>query len=223
MNSAISDSQNVHGGRSLYLRFGKRVFDVLLSAAGLLVLSPVIASCALLVKMSSPGPVVFSQTRVGLNRQTFKLYKFRSMYTDRNGVGITVSGDPRVTAIGRHLRRTKLDEILQLWNVLKGDMSLVGPRPEIPSYVAKYNDRQKSVLSVRPGITDYASILYRNEEELLASSEDPQRFYEEVVMPHKVDLGLLYVSNASLRTDLKLILQTLSIVPPGRKSAEGSV
>jgi lipopolysaccharide/colanic/teichoic acid biosynthesis glycosyltransferase len=188
----------------------KRPFDLLASAIGLVFLSPLFALIALLIRLSSPGPIFYRARRVGRCGREFTLYKFRSMVAnaDRQGPGITTAGDPRVTPIGRVLRRTKLDELPQLWNVLRGDMSLVGPRPEDPRYVALYTPEQRRVLDVRPGITSLASIEYRHEEAVLRGPDWEQRYIREV-MPAKLTIDLRYVQQATLFTDLLIILRTL--------------
>jgi lipopolysaccharide/colanic/teichoic acid biosynthesis glycosyltransferase len=195
--------------RSIYQRTGKRVFDVAASGAGLAALWPLLALCALLVRLSSRGPIFYRQLRVGRGGVPFCMLKFRSMRTTAEpGRQITISGDTRVTTAGRFLRASKLDELPQLWNVFTGDMSLVGPRPEVPSYVASYTAEQRRVLEVRPGITDPASIAYRHEESVLATSNDPECFYREVVMPDKLLLNLKYLQAISFRNDLQLLLGT---------------
>ena len=188
----------------------KRLFDLLASAAGLLVLSPLFLLLALWVKSDSPGPVFYRQTRVGRGNRDFRLFKFRSMRVgaDKQGL-ITVGGrDPRVTRSGYCIRKYKLDELPQLINVFLGDMSLVGPRPEVRKYVELYTPEQMRVLDVRPGITDPASIRYRNENELLAASDDPERFYRETIMQAKLRINLEYVAERSFFYDLKLIFKT---------------
>ena len=188
----------------------KRVFDVSASLLGLVILSPLLVLVAILVKRSSPGPIVHRARRVGVQGRLFTLYKFRSMVAnaDRQGAGITAQDDPRITPIGRVLRRTKLDELPQLINVIKGDMSLVGPRPEDPCYVALYTADQRRVLSVRPGITSWASIQYRHEEQLL-SADQVDAVYRTQVMPQKLALDLEYLDRQSLRLDLLILLQTV--------------
>jgi lipopolysaccharide/colanic/teichoic acid biosynthesis glycosyltransferase len=195
---------------SFYSRAGKRIIDAVVSLAIILVLSPFFLFTAVLIKLSSRGPVLYRQHRVGKDGQVFKILKFRSMVEDaeRKGPGITCAGDVRITEIGAILRRFKLDEFPQFWNVFKGDMSLVGPRPELPVYVANYDERQRCVLSVRPGITDKASLKYRWEEEVLASNSDPERFYRDVILPHKLALNLEYVKQLSLANDLGLLVRT---------------
>ena len=197
---------------SLWRRFWKRAFDVVCSALGLLVLSPVLLICALLVGLTSPGGILFRQERIGKDGVPFTIYKFRSMRKDNAGLKITTSGDSRVTPVGKVLRRTKLDELPQLFNVLKGDMSFVGPRPEVREYTDLYDEEQRQVLLVRPGITGLASIRFRNENELLDESDDPNRTYIEEVMPQKLALDLEYIPHASVFYDIRLILETLVTV-----------
>ena len=190
----------------------KRLFDMVCAALGLLVLSPVLLMCALLVGLTSPGGVLFRQERVGKDGVPFTIYKFRSMRKDNAGLKISTSRDTRITPVGRALRKTKLDELPQLWNVLKGDMSFVGPRPEVREYTDLYTPEQRQVLLVRPGITGLASIRYRNENELLTASSDPNRTYIEEVMPAKLALDLEYIPRACVSYDIKLILETLVAV-----------
>lgn len=190
----------------------KRLFDMVCAALGLLVLSPVLLVCALLVGLTSPGGVLFRQERVGKDGVPFTIYKFRSMRKDNAGLKISTSGDSRITPVGRVLRKAKLDELPQLWNVLKGDMSFVGPRPEVQEYVDLYTPEQRQVLLVRPGITGLASIRYRNENDLLSASADPNRTYIEEVMPAKLALDLEYIPRACVSYDVRLILETLVTV-----------
>jgi len=199
------------GGPSRFQRFLKRLLDILASALGLVLLSPVLALTALAVRLSGPGPVIFRQERVGRFGRPFRLWKFRTMVADApaRGAPLTVAGDPRITRIGAFLRAAKIDELPQLWNVLRGDMSLVGPRPEVPRYVALYDEEQRRVLSVRPGITDYASMAYFDENALLAQSPDPERTYVQSVMPDKLRLNLLYLQRMSLKEDLRILLATV--------------
>lgn len=180
------------------------------SGLGLLCLSPLFAVLAIWIKVDSPGPVFYRQVRVGRGNKDFRIFKFRSMRPDSDkGRLITVGGhDPRVTRSGYYIRKYKLDELPQLINVLIGDMSLVGPRPEVRRYVDLYTPQQMRVLDVRPGITSLASIRYRNENEILAASDDPDRAYIEKVMPDKLAIDLEYVSDASLLNDIKLIFST---------------
>jgi lipopolysaccharide/colanic/teichoic acid biosynthesis glycosyltransferase len=192
----------------------KQALDRMIAAAGLLVLSPLLAVIALQVKRSDGGPIFYRAVRVGQYGRPFQLFKFRSMYVDadRRGPGITTRGDPRVTPIGRWLRRTKADELPQLFNVLIGDMHLVGPRPEDPRYVALYTPEQRRVLEVRPGITSAASLAYRNEAELL-SGEDWETTYRTRVMPDKLAIDLAYLAQGSIWEDFKLILRTIGALP----------
>ena len=191
----------------------KRGFDIVMATAGLLVLWPVLLAVAVWVKLDSPGPVFFRQQRVGRHGVLFRIHKFRTMAIDApsRGPQITVGADPRITRAGHFLRRTKLDELAQLFDVLAGTMSLVGPRPEVPRYVALYPAALRDkILSVRPGVTDLASIEYRHESALLARAVDPERTYVEEVMPAKLALAARYVDEMSLRNDLRLIGSTLS-------------
>lgn len=188
----------------------KRLFDIFASGIGLLVLSPLFLVVAIWIKCDSKGPVFYKQQRVGRWNKDFWLYKFRSMRpgSDKQGL-ITVGGrDPRVTRSGYFIRKYKLDELPQLINVFLGDMSLVGPRPEVRKYVEMYTPEQIHVLDVRPGITDLASIRYRNENELLEQAEDPDRYYVEVIMQDKLKINLKYVAEHSFWYDIKLIFMT---------------
>jgi lipopolysaccharide/colanic/teichoic acid biosynthesis glycosyltransferase len=195
----------------------RRAIDVSIAGLGLLLLAPLLAVIAVLVRATSPGPVLFRQERVGRGLVPFRLLKFRTMVADApsQGPAITVGADPRVTSVGSFLRRSKLDEVPQLLNVLKGDMSLVGPRPEVPGYVALYGDAERRIFTVRPGITDPASLLYHDEAAVLATYPDPERAYREVVLPHKIALSLEYVDGRSLWRDLGLLVRTaLRLVAP---------
>lgn len=188
----------------------KRAFDIIASGLGLLFLSPLFLFLAVWIKCDSKGPVFYRQTRVGKGNRDFRLFKFRSMRPDSDKLGlITVGGhDPRVTRSGYYIRKYKLDEFPQLINVFRGDMSLVGPRPEVRKYVDMYTPEQMRVLNVRPGITSLASIRYRNENDILAAADDPDRCYIEQVMPDKLAIDLEYVRHASLWNDIKLIFST---------------
>jgi lipopolysaccharide/colanic/teichoic acid biosynthesis glycosyltransferase len=189
----------------------KRLFDLFFSIIGLVFLSPVFLVLALVVKFSDGGPVFFRQQRVGKNGALFWILKFRSMVVDaeRRGLSVTRDGDARITRIGRFMRKTKLDELPQLWNVFRGEMSFVGPRPEVPRYVAKYTEEQKRVLLIKPGITDLATLEFRNEEELLSTATDTENFYIEHCIPRKIELNLAYAAGANAWEDLKIILRTL--------------
>ncbi|HQQ93477.1 MAG TPA: sugar transferase [Bacteroidia bacterium] len=189
----------------------KRVLDIVFSLAGLLVLFPLFLIISLLIVLDSRGGVLYRQLRVGRQNKDFYLYKFRTMkpLSDQMGL-LTVGGrDPRVTRIGYYLRKFKLDELPQLLNVLNGSMSLVGPRPEVRKYVEMYSDDQKRVLNVKPGITDYASLEYMHENELLAGSADPEQTYINEVMPAKLELNRKYIMEAGFFTDLRIIFKTL--------------
>jgi lipopolysaccharide/colanic/teichoic acid biosynthesis glycosyltransferase len=193
-------------------RLAKRALDILASVLGLLLASPLLLAAALAVRLDSPGGVFFVQQRVGRNFRPFGIYKFRTMVADAEARGgpITFGADPRITRIGRWLRKTKIDELPQLANVLVGHMSLVGPRPEVPKYVEMFRDDYAYILSVRPGITDLASVKYRDESEQLAASSDPERDYVERVLPDKIALARQYIATATWGGDLRIILQTLA-------------
>lgn len=189
----------------------KRLFDILLSLSGLILLSPVLLYAALKIKREDNGPVFYRGERTGRHGKTFRIFKFRTMVMDADKIGgpSTSDDDPRITAIGSSLRKYKLDELPQLINVLRGEMSLVGPRPEIPLEVETYTDSEKRVLRVRPGITDWASLAFHNEGEILKGSPDPHQTYREKIKPEKLRLALKYVDDHSLVTDTKIIMQTL--------------
>lgn len=192
----------------------KRLFDIVAAFFGIIVLSPFLILIAILVEITSSGGVFYRQIRVGKNMKEFHLFKFRTMYADSDKKGLLTVGmrDSRITPIGYFLRRYKLDELPQLFNVLWGDMSIVGPRPEVPKYVAMYNEEQRRVLTVKPGITDYASIEYVNENEILEKSDKPEELYINEVMPAKLKLNLKYINEMGFVTDVKIILKTLAKV-----------
>jgi lipopolysaccharide/colanic/teichoic acid biosynthesis glycosyltransferase len=192
----------------------KRAFDVAVSLAALVLLSPVLLLAAIAVKLGAPGPVLFRQERMGKNFRRFKILKFRTMVVDAPKLGgqITAGSDPRITRIGSFLRKTKIDELPQLLNVLIGDMSIVGPRPEVPKYVEMFSEDFRVVLSVRPGITDPASIVYRNESSLLANSVDPEQTYVSDILPHKIKLAKKYVRHMSLLRDGMIMIKTIAAV-----------
>ena len=192
----------------------KRAMDIAISAAALCVLWPVFLLIALAIVIDDPGPVFYRQVRVGRGGRPFRIFKFRTMVVDadKKGLSITVGRDSRITRVGAFLRKTKLDELAQLLNVLCGQMSFVGPRPEVPRYVELYTPYQRQVLLVRPGITDYASIAYRNENDLLAGADDPERMYIETIMPDKIELNMKYLREISPLTDVRLILRTVLAV-----------
>jgi lipopolysaccharide/colanic/teichoic acid biosynthesis glycosyltransferase len=189
----------------------KRLFDFISTGIGLIILSPLFAIVAVLIKIDSKGPVFFTQERMGRGFQPFSIYKFRSMVRNAptKGMQITAGGDPRITKIGRMLRKTKIDELPQLINVVKGDMSIVGPRPEVRKYVEYYREEYEVILSVRPGITDISSMIFRNEESVLKGQDDPEQFYLKVLLPEKMQLAKDYIKHRSFLGDLKLIFSTL--------------
>jgi len=188
-----------------------RSLDIIFSFIGLLFFSPLFIVIALLVKFSSTGPVFYRQVRVGQNFKDFYLLKFRTMKINADQLGLlTVGGrDPRVTSIGYYLRKFKLDELPQLWNVLIGEMSLVGPRPEVRKYVEQYNESQKNVLSVKPGITDWASILYKDENVILEKSANPEFDYVNVIMPDKIKYNFIFINNYSISEYFKILFVTI--------------
>ena len=196
----------------------KRLFDLLLSSVGLILLSPVILVLALLIKLHDRGPVFYRGERVGRGDTIFRIYKFRSMVVnaEKTGVSSTTKEDPRVTPIGRFLRKTKLDELPQLLNVFSGQMSIVGPRPEVKKFTDLYDDKEKVLLELRPGITDYASLWDINEAEVLAGSSDPDKDYMEKIRPEKIRLQLKYERERSLWTDIKIVLLTIRKMLTGR-------
>lgn len=190
--------------------FLKRVFDIIASFCGIIILFPLIIIVSILIKITSKGPVLFKQIRVTKNGKLFKIYKFRTMKENSEGnKQITVGKDNRITGIGHILRKTKLDELPQLFNVLKGEMSLVGPRPEVPKYVELYTDEQREILKVPAGITDYASIYFSNESELLGEAENPEEFYIKKIMPYKIELNKKYINEIGIMTDIKIIILTI--------------
>jgi len=200
----------------------KRTFDILVAACLLLLLFPVLLGFALLVALTSTGGAFFRQERVGKDGRPFRLLKFRTMRPGSEAGGqLTIGGrDPRITGVGRWLRKTKLDELPQLWNVLVGDMSVVGPRPEVPKYVALYAPAQRAVLSVRPGITGLASIRYIDENELLARATEPERAYIEEVMPAKLALELQYVREHNMWQDLRILGDTVRKLLGSRRPSD---
>lgn len=188
----------------------KRIFDITLSLFGLIILLPFMLIVAILIKFDSKGTVFFKQIRITKGGKEFKIFKYRTMKAGSDKYSqITVGKDERITKIGSFLRKYKLDEIPQLINVLIGDMSLVGPRPEVPKYVALYTDEQKEILKVRAGITDYASIEFSDENDLLASEKNPEEAYIEKIMPKKIELNKKYLSEISVLTDIRIILLTI--------------
>jgi lipopolysaccharide/colanic/teichoic acid biosynthesis glycosyltransferase len=189
----------------------KRLFDVMTSAVGLVVLAPVLVVVGALIKLDSPGPAFFLQERVGRAGRRFRLWKLRTMVrgAESRGAPITRRGDPRVTRIGAKLRKTKIDELPQLWNVLRGDMSLVGPRPELPQYVDRFPEEFNQILSIRPGITDEASLAFRDEEEILAAAPDFEQEYVDRILPEKLEIARDYVNDMSFSRDLRILQRTM--------------
>ena len=194
-----------------YRKYFKRFFDFTASLFGLALLFPIFFVIAILIKVSDGGKVFFRQTRVGQNGKLFKIYKFRTMVegAERMGAQVTKEDDPRITKIGRFLRKYKLDELPQLINVLKGEMSLVGPRPEVPKYIKFFEEDYKKILRLKPGITDFASLEYKDENALLKGAEDPEKVYLKEILPKKIEYYKKYAKEISFATDLKLILKTL--------------
>jgi len=195
------------------VNISKRLFDLFFSILGLIFLMPLFLIIGLLIKIEDGGPVLFVQERVGYRGRVFKIYKFRTMKVgaQKMGLQITVDGDRRITKIGRILRKYKIDELPQLFNVIKGEMSLVGPRPEVPYYVGFYNDKQKRVLEIMPGITDLASISFINEGEILSRSQDPECEYINNIMEQKIRLNLAYAEKSNILKDFILVLKTVYI------------
>lgn len=188
----------------------KCIFDRLMAFFGLLALWPVLLVVAILIKVKMPGgPVIFKQKRVGRNGRMFTMYKFRSMTVGHGGSSVSVAGESRITPLGAKLRHYKLDELPELWNVLIGDMSFVGPRPDVPGYADRLTGNDRRVLELRPGITGPASLKYRDEEELLAGQKDPQRFNDEVIFPDKVKINLYYLNHYSFIKDIQMIFCTV--------------
>ena len=192
----------------------KRLFDIIASLWGIIILSPFLLIIALMIVINSRGGILYKQLRVGKGMKEFYLFKFRTMYSDSDKKGLLTVGmrDSRITRVGYYLRKYKLDELPQLLNVLEGTMSVVGPRPEVRKYVALYNEEQKKVLSVKPGITDYASIEYANENAILAKAENPEELYIKEIMPAKLALNKKYIEEMGLGTDMKIIFGTIGKV-----------
>ena len=196
----------------------KRFLDVILSVLVLIILSPLFIIIAIIITCESRGGVIYSQTRVGRYNKDFKLLKFRTMYTGSDQKGLITVGehDARITPFGYFLRKSKMDEFPQLLNIIKGDMSIVGPRPEVRHYVDMYTEEQMKVLSVRPGLTDFASLVYIDENKLLENQEDPEEFYIKEMMPRKLELNLKYIEQQSVKTDAILIFKTLKAIVSGK-------
>ena len=198
----------------MYKNFGKRVFDIIATLIGGVLLLPLIVPIAIWIKLSSKGPLFYVQKRVGKDFKEFDLYKFRSMIVDADKVGpsVTSGDDPRITKVGKIIRRTKIDELPQLLNVLKGDMSLVGPRPEVMKFVEQKKAEYKKVLSAKPGITDNAAIEFRDEETIMQQYDDKEKAYIDIVLPQKIALYYKYIDNISLINDIVLILKTIKVI-----------
>lgn len=218
MSVALQAERRLAGGYRESV--ARNLVDRALAAAGLVVLAPLGAAIAAAVVLEDRGPAFFGQQRVGRNGEPFRLWKFRSMRHGTKGAQITAGNDARITRAGRVLRKFKLDELPQLWNVVRGDMSLIGPRPEVPRYVDAEDPVWKQVLSVRPGITDLATLVFRNEEEILAQAADPEVHYRQRVLPDKLALNLEYIQKRNWSVDLKLLLWTVrySLAPAGFSS-----
>ena len=188
----------------------KWIFDRLVSMMGLLILWPILILVAIMIRVKMPGgPVIFMQKRVGQDGKLFTMYKFRSMTVSHSGSSVSVAGESRITPLGAKLRKYKLDELPELWNVLKGDMSFVGPRPDVPGYADKLEGRDRNILKLKPGITGPASLKYRNEEELLAKIENPQKYNDEVIYPDKIKINLYYLEHYSFLKDIQMIICTV--------------
>ena len=198
----------------MYKNFGKRIFDIVATLIGGILLLPLIVIIIVWIKTTSKGPLFYVQKRVGLNFKEFNLYKFRSMVVNADKVGpsVTSGDDPRITKIGKILRKTKIDELPQLINVLKGDMSLVGPRPEVMKFVKQKKEEYKKILTIKPGITDNAAIEYRDEETIMEQYENKEKAYIDIVLPEKIKLYNQYLNNISFLGDLKLILKTIKVI-----------
>ena len=190
----------------------KRGFDIVVSGVALVALLPLMLLLAILIRLDSPGPSLFRQTRIGKSFREFQLLKFRSMTNGNCGPEVTCGQDARITRVGAFIRAFKLDELPQLWNVFCGDMSFVGPRPEVPMFVEQFRLDYEEILSVRPGITDPASIRYRSEGEILGNVPDPMNYYTNVILPDKIEISRAYVRSANFGTDVSLIFQTIAVL-----------
>jgi lipopolysaccharide/colanic/teichoic acid biosynthesis glycosyltransferase len=198
----------------MYTLFGKRLFDIIATLVGVIFLAPIVLVIIFWIKFSSRGPLFYVQKRVGKDFKEFNLYKFRSMIVDadKQGPSVTSGDDRRITEVGKIIRKTKIDELPQLLNVLKGEMSLVGPRPEVMKFVEAKKEEYAKILSVKPGITDNAAIAFRDEESIMEKYKDKERAYIDIVLPQKIDLYYKYIDNISFFNDIKLILQTLKVI-----------
>ncbi|MFC2089143.1 sugar transferase [Bacteroidota bacterium] len=189
--------------------FIKRSFDIISSFIGLIILLPVFVIIACLIKIKMPGPIFFTQQRIGQHGKLFTMIKFRTMTVNHTGNSISVKGESRITPLGAGLRKYKLDELPELWNVLKGEMSFVGPRPDVPGYADKLQGEDRNILLLKPGITGPASMKYANEEEILAQQEDPIRYNDEIIFPDKVRINLEYINKRTFWMDIKIIVYTV--------------
>ena len=198
----------------MYKLYFKRLFDFIASIIGLVVLFPILIIIALWIKLSSQGSLFYTQKRVGKDFKEFTIYKFRSMIVgaDTKGPSVTSADDPRITKVGKFIRKTKIDELPQLLNVLKGDMSLVGPRPEVMKFVKHKRESYKKVLTIRPGITDNAAIEFRDEETIMSRYNDKEKAYIDIILPKKIELYYSYIENISFVNDIKLLLKTLKVL-----------
>ena len=198
----------------MYIKFGKRLFDIFATLIGGAILLPIMIPIAIWIKLSSKGPLFYIQKRVGKDFKEFDLYKFRSMIVNADKVGpsVTSGDDSRITKVGKIIRRTKIDELPQLLNVLKGDMSLVGPRPEVMKFIEQKRDAYQKVLSIKPGITDNTAIEFRDEETIMEQYEDKEKAYIDIILPQKIELYYHYIDNISFINDIKLILKTLRVI-----------
>jgi lipopolysaccharide/colanic/teichoic acid biosynthesis glycosyltransferase len=206
--------QRFHSDEGFYARFGKRLLGLAIACLSFVLLFPLFFLIAVLIKLESPGPILFVQERVGLFAQPFKIYKFRTMVADaeRRGPLVTTSNDARITRVGRFLRKYKLDEIPQIINIIKGDMSIVGPRPEVLAYILRHREDYVNVLRVRPGLTDYALLSFRNEDEVLAGSQNPEDHYLNTLLPLKIRLYWKYTREIGFLTDIKIFWKSMMAV-----------
>jgi lipopolysaccharide/colanic/teichoic acid biosynthesis glycosyltransferase len=203
--------QRLAFAKGFYANYGKRALDIVSVTTGLILLAPILGLAACCIKLTSRGPVLYRQIRIGQGGRPFQILKFRSMtmQSSTKDLRITIAGDSRVTPVGKFLRRFKIDELPQLWNVIRGEMSLVGPRPEVPVYVEEYTPEQRMVLLERPGITDPASLVYRHEEVILGAQGNPEHFYKTKILPDKLALNRAYLEKITLSNDIRIIVKTI--------------
>jgi lipopolysaccharide/colanic/teichoic acid biosynthesis glycosyltransferase len=218
--AAMREAARAHPGRGTGQRLAKRAFDLFVGSVALVVLAPIFLLLAVAVMIDSGGPVLFKQERVGRGGRPFRMYKIRSMVRDaeRMAANVSASGDPRVTRVGVHLRRWHLDELPQLFNVLKGDMSLVGPRPETPEYVARYTEDERQVLAVKPGVAGPSTLAFMDEPEILGAADDPEDYYVNHLLHERVRLDLRYLDRWSLTSDVRLLLRQVWVLVSGRST-----